>query len=88
MEDKFVEDFAKFKNSIGDASKMFDGILSNLVPQTAPKKVEIEIVERKGFCGIGRKVKKYPVDAYISMNSLLILDFKDKGEMKVYFDGL
>lgn len=75
-------------NSIKGALGMFDGIMNRLIPQTAVKNISIEIVEKKGFCGIGRKTKKIPAAAYISMNNIICFDITDKNEMKKYFDDL
>ena len=89
MEGKDINDLlGNFKKSMGDTSKMFDTLLSNIVPQSTPKSITIECVEKKGFFGFGRKVTKYKADAFISMNSVLVIDFKDKSELKTYFESL
>ena len=89
MGDKDINDaIGAFKKSMNDSSSFMDKMLKNIMPQTPPKTITIECVEKKGFLGFGRKVTKYKADAFISMNSVLIFDFKDKSEMKTYFDAL
>ena len=82
------EQFANFKLGIDSAMGTFDKMMENLMPQSTPKDVTIEIVVKTGTFGFGRKVKKLKATAYISMNSILNLDFKDKNEMKEFFDTL
>lgn len=90
MEDnKNINDqFNKFKLGIDNAMGVFDTMMKNLMPQSTPKEVSFEIVIKKGFLGFGKQTKKIKATAYISMNSILNLDFKDKAEMKEFFDKL
>ena len=64
-------------DSISNLSNVFDKALNNLCPQSPPKEITTEVD------GI-----KYKCQAYISMNSILCFDFKDKEEMRRYFDSL
>ena len=80
--------FGNFKKSMSDSSALMDTMLKNMLPQSTPKQVTIEVVLKKGFFGFGRKVVNYKADTFISMNSVLVIDFKDKTEMKLYFDSL
>lgn len=73
---------------IGKTTDAMDHIMKSVVPQSIQKKISIEIVEKKGFWGFGRKVKNVNATAHISMNNLLVIDFSDKLEMQKYFDGL
>ncbi len=89
-----------FMESIMEMGKKAESVLSHLSPSGPAKNVTITVsnprikVIRKGFFGIGRKVeidlqgKDYKVTAYISMNNILCFDFKDKDEMKKYFENL
>jgi len=88
QEKKINDSLKGFQDQINSALGNFDGMLKNLMPQSPARIVEIEVVKNKGFFGIGRVVKKYKMNAYISMNNVLCLDFVDKNEMKEYFDGL
>lgn len=68
-------------NGLGD-------LMNSIIPKGVQKEITIEVVEKKGFFGWGRKIKKVKATAYISMNNILNMDFQDKNEMKKYFDEL
>jgi len=87
-EQSFTEGFEQFKKGIGEADKLFNNLITNLCPTSPPKQITIEVVHKKGIFGIGRKVTEYKIDAYISMNNILCMDFKDKDAMKKYFEAL
>ena len=80
--------FDKYKKSMQSGLGMMDSVLSKLIPQSTVKRITIEVVEKKGFLGFGRKVKKINASAYISMNNIICLDISDKDEMQKYFDEL
>lgn len=87
-EQNIKEQFDGFKSAMEGATKMFDNVMQNLVPQSPPKEITIEVVKKKGFFGFGRISDKYKATVYISMNNIVCLDFKEKQEMKKYYENL
>lgn len=77
QEKKLNETINNSNQAIKDALSGFNSIISNLMPQSPAKIIEIEV-----------DGKKHNVSAYISMNNIICLDFTDKIEMKKYYDNL
>ena len=85
---KISEGLKDTLNHIGNMGNLFNDTMQNLIAKSVQKNSFIEIVEKKGWFGVGRKIKKIKITAHISMNNVLVIDFSDKAEMKEYFDGL
>lgn len=89
MEDNKINDaLSNANHAIENAMKGLDGIMNNIIPKGVQKDITIELIDKKGFLGFGRKIKKIKATAYISMNNILNIDFQDNNEMKKYFDDL
>lgn len=88
QEKKINDGIEGLMSMLNTASDKFNGIINHLQPNAPAKIITIEVVEKKGFFGFGRVVKKYKANTYISMNNILCFDFSDKTEMKEYFDSL
>lgn len=100
MVDNMNEAFEQATNlankSVQGLAKNIENILNVLQPQNTAKKASIQIepdrVETVGFWPFRKKIrhngKQYKVNAYISMNNVIVLDFENKEEMREYFDKI